>query len=148
MIAYAACSTVMILAKIRVICILYRKYTATDTPMDLPALLFYCFCMPSSHLFEVTIDIADASTSRRVSKLSRRYRRHRRESSGVLESRPPVAAGPGPGCVRGLSTKSLPPPRDSPPGGAKSIVFERIHAAVRPSLSHPRSAEAPARACE
>ena len=50
-----------------------------------------------------------------------------------MESRPPVAAGPGPGRVRGLSTKSLPPPRDSPPRGAKSIA------------SDPRSAEAAAR---
>jgi hypothetical protein len=55
-----------------------------------------------------------------------------------------VAAGPGPGRVRGLSKKSLPPPRDSPPRRAKSIAFERIHAAVRPSLSHPCSAEAAA----
>jgi hypothetical protein len=101
--------------------------------------------MPSSHLFEVTIDTAGASTLRRVSKLSRRYCGQRRESSGVMESRPPVAAGPGPGRVRGSSTKSLPPPRDSPPRGAKSIAFERTHAAVRPSLSHPHSAEAAAR---
>ena len=98
--------------------------------------------MPSSHLFEVTIDTAGASNSRRVSELSRRYRRQRRESSGVMESRPPVAAGPGPGRARGLSKKSLPPPCDSPPRGAKSIAIELIHAAVRPS---PCSAEAAAR---
>ena len=98
--------------------------------------------MPSSHLFEVTIDTAGASNSRRVSKLSRRYRRQRRESSGVMESHPPVAAGPGPGRARGSSKKSLPPPRDSPPRGAKSIAIELIHAAVRPS---PCSAEAAAR---
>ena len=53
-----------------------------------------------------------------------------------------MAAGPGPGRVRGSSIKSLPPPRDSPPRGAKSIAVDRIHAAVRPSLSHHRSAEA------
>jgi hypothetical protein len=101
--------------------------------------------MSTSHLFEVTIDTAGVLTSRRVSKLSRRYRHHRRESSGVMESRPAVAAGPGPGCVWGSSIKSLPPPRDSPPRGAKSIAVDRIHAAVRPSLSHHRSAEAGAR---
>ncbi len=124
---------------------LVREYT--DTPMHLPAHIYFTdFGMPSSHLFEVTIDTAGASTSRRVSKLSRRYRRQRRESSGVMDSRPSVAAGPGPGRVRGSSSKkSLPPPRDSPPRGAKSIAFERIHAAVRPSLSRPHSAEAAAR---
>ena len=56
-----------------------------------------------------------------------------------------MAAGPGPGCVWGSSIKSLPPPRDSPPRGAKSIAVDRIHAAVRPSLSHHRSAEAAVR---
>jgi len=53
-----------------------------------------------------------------------------------------VAAGPGPGRARGSSKKSLPPPRDSPPRGAKSIAIELIHAAVRPS---PCSVEAAAR---
>ncbi len=125
----------------------FSHYQSANTPIHrctFPLVYFINFGMPSSHLFEVTIDTAGASTSRRVSKLSRRYRRQRRESSGVMESRPPVAAGPGPGRARGLSKKSLPPPRDSPPRGAKSIAFKRIHAAVRPSLSHPCSAEAAA----
>jgi hypothetical protein len=63
----------------------------------------------------------------------------------VMDSRPSVAAVPGPGRVRGSSKKSLPPPRDSPPRGAKSIAFERIHSAVRPSFSRPRSVEDAAR---
>ncbi len=126
----------------------FSHYQSANTLINqctFPLFYFIDFGMPSSHLFEVTIDTAGASTSRRVSKLSRRYCRQRRESSGVMESRPLVAAGPGPGRVRGSSTKSLPPPCDSPPRGAKLIAFERIHAAVRPSLSHPCSAEAAAR---
>jgi hypothetical protein len=98
--------------------------------------------MLASHLFKVTIDTAGALTLRRVSKLSRRYCCHRRESSGVMESCPAVAAGPGSGRVWGSSDKSLPPPCDSPPRGEKSIAVDRIHAAVRPSISHHRGAEA------
>ncbi len=117
----------------------FSHYRSANTPVHrctfplvFISLILDDFGMPSSHLFEVTIDTAGALTSRRVSKLSRRYRRQRRESSEVMDSRPSVAAGPGPGRVRGLlSTKSLPPPCDSPPQGAKSIAFKRIHAAMR-----------------
>ena len=41
--------------------------------------------MPVSQLFEVTIDAAGVSASKRVSKLSRKNRRHLR-ASGVMES--------------------------------------------------------------
>jgi hypothetical protein len=62
-----------------------------------------------------------------------------------MESRPAQAAGPGPGRLRCSSIKSLPPPHNSPPQGAQSIAVDRIYAAVRPSLSHHRSAKVGAR---
>ena len=65
--------------------------------------------MPVSQLFEVTIDAAGVSTSKRVSKLSRKNRRRRLSASGVMESSlplPPVL--PGPGRPRG-SARKVPP---------------------------------------
>ena len=57
--------------------------------------------MPMSQLFEVTIDAAGVSTSKRVSKLYRKNR-HRLSASGVMESSslplPPVLPGPGRAC--------------------------------------------------
>ncbi len=125
---------------------IYHSQIHQYTDTSFPLFYFIDLCMPTSHLFEITIDTAGVLTSRRVSKLSRSYCPHRRKSSGVMESRPAVAAGPGgPGCVRGSSRKSPPPPHDSPSQGAKLIAVDRIHAAVRYSLSHHRSAEAAAR---
>ena len=66
--------------------------------------------MPVSQLFEVTIDAAGVSTSKRVSKLSRKNRRRLSASGRVMESSlplPPVL--PGPGRARG-SARKVPPP--------------------------------------
>jgi len=66
--------------------------------------------MPVSQLFEVTIDAAGVSASKRVSKLSRKNRR-RLSASGVMESSvprlPPLL--PGPGRARGSARKAPPP---------------------------------------
>ena len=83
--------------------------------------------MPVSQLFEVTIDIAGVSTSKRVSKLSRKNRR-RLSAAGVMESSlplPPVL--PGPGRARGSARKVPPPARESPPRHSKSVAARRIH---------------------
>ncbi len=68
--------------------------------------------MPVSQLFEVTIDAAGVSTSKRVSKLSRKNRRRLSASGRVMESSlpplPPVL--PGPGQARGSARKPPPPP--------------------------------------
>ena len=83
--------------------------------------------MHVSQLFEVTIDAAKVSTSKRVSKLSRKNCRRLR-ASGVMESSlplPPVL--PGPGRARGSARKVPPPARESPPRHSKSVAAGRIH---------------------
>jgi hypothetical protein len=67
------------------------------------------------------------STSKRVSKLSRKNRR-RLSASGVMESSlplPPVL--PGPGRARGSARKAPPPARKTPPHHSKSVAAGRIH---------------------
>jgi hypothetical protein len=59
--------------------------------------------MPVSQLFEVTIDAAGVSTSKRVSKLSRKNCRRHLRASGVMESSLPLPVLPGP------SSLPLPP---------------------------------------
>ena len=86
--------------------------------------------MPVSQLFEVTIDAAGVSTSKRVSKLSRKYKyRHRLSASGVMESNlprlPPIL--PGPGRARGSARKAPPPARETPPRHSKAVAAGRIH---------------------
>ena len=68
--------------------------------------------MPVSQLFEVTIDAAGVSTSKRVPKLSRKNCR-RLSASGVMES----------------SVPCLPPvlARETPPRYSKSVAAGRIH---------------------
>ena len=89
--------------------------------------------MPVSQLFEVTVDAAGVSTSKRVSKLSRKNRR-RLSASGVMESSlplPPVL--PGPGRARGSARKVPPPARETPPRFSKSVppdVFMNRQAVV------------------
>jgi len=84
--------------------------------------------MPVSQLFEVTIDAAGVSASKRVSKLSRKNR-CRPRASGVMESSlpslPPVL--PGPGRVWGSARKVPPPAREAPPRYSKSVAAGRIH---------------------
>ena len=98
--------------------------------------------MPVSQLFEVTIDAAGVSTSKRVSKLSRKNCRRLR-ASGVMESSlhlPPVL--PGPGRARGSARKPPPPARETPPRHSRhiheSVSRGRIYLATPPILDVPR----------
>ena len=86
--------------------------------------------MPVSQLFEVTIDAAGVSTSKRVSKLSWKYKyRHCLSASGVMESSlprlPPIL--PGPGRARGSARKAPPPARETPPRHLKLVAAGHIH---------------------
>jgi len=93
--------------------------------------------MPTPQLFEVTIDAARVSTSKRVSKLSRKNR-CRPRASGVMESSlpslPPVL--PGPGRALGSARKVLPPARETPPRHLKSVAAGRIHESVSRGRIH------------
>jgi hypothetical protein len=94
--------------------------------------------MPVSQLFEVTIDAAGVSTSKRVSKLSRKNRRRCLSASGVMESTSlPTGVLPGPGRARGSARKKVPPPaRETPPRLSKSVAAGRIHESVSRGRIH------------
>jgi hypothetical protein len=84
--------------------------------------------MPTTRLFEVTIDNAGLLTSKRVSKLTRRCRVHCLKSSCVMASCP---GGPGgPGHMRGGGNKHPPPPCKTPPRALKTVAVDRIHELV------------------
>ena len=94
--------------------------------------------MPVSQLFEVTIDAAGVSTSKRVSKLSRKNRRRLSASGRVMESSlpplPPVL--PGPGRARGSARKPPPPARETPPRHSKLVAAGGIHESVSRGCIH------------
>ena len=93
--------------------------------------------MPVSQLFEVTIDAAGVSTSKRVSKLSRKNRRRRLRASGVMESSLPLSPVlPGPGRALGSARKPPPPAREAPPRHSKSVAAGRIHESVSRGRIH------------
>jgi hypothetical protein len=83
--------------------------------------------MPDSQLFEVTIDAARVSTSKRVSRLSRKNCRCLSASRLMDSSLPLPPVLPGPGRARGSARKPPPPARETPPRHSKLVAAGRIH---------------------